>query len=204
MNLRESRKNVFLPTFVALSIIAMTCVTPQAMACDELFELDSLTFPIPERWCGRMNDSCLIAEPATLVRLPDSLSWREYRIYLTRSARNAFVDMATSAAEDSVMLIVQSGFRSARYQRVIIRRRLAKEQKMETVLKHVAPPGYSEHETGMAVDMISAGGPFEKSAAYEWLKMYATDFGFIESIPEDSTGIVPWEPWHWLYAVGLK
>lgn len=204
MNLKKSRKNLFLPAFVALPLFFMACAIPRAMACEESFELGGLIYSIPERWCGRMNDSGLIAEPAALARLPDSLSWREYRIYLTRTARDAFVEMAKAAAGDSVLLIVQSGYRSARYQRVIIRRRLAKKQKMETVLKHVAPPGYSEHETGMAVDMISASGPFEKSVAYDWLKLHAANFGFVESIPEDNTGIIPWEPWHWLYIVGLK
>lgn len=67
-----------------------------------------------------------------------------------------------------------------------------------------ARPGYSEHQTGYAVD-LSAGGCslecFTGSAQYQWLQANAASYGFIERYPaglESVTGYSP-ESWHWRY-----
>lgn len=67
-----------------------------------------------------------------------------------------------------------------------------------------ARPGYSEHQTGLAVD-FSAGGCslecFGGSAQYQWMQTHAATYGFIERYPpglESITGYSP-ESWHWRY-----
>jgi D-alanyl-D-alanine carboxypeptidase len=73
-------------------------------------------------------------------------------------------------------------------------------QRAETV----APPGYSEHHTGYAVDFGSAHVPqcqfrycFGRTRAGEWLKHHAPEFGFEMSFPPGNVqGVAP-EPWHW-------
>lgn len=67
-----------------------------------------------------------------------------------------------------------------------------------------ARPGYSEHQTGLAVD-FSAGGCslecFGGSAQYAWMQTNAATYGFIERYPaglESVTGYSP-ETWHWRY-----
>lgn len=71
-----------------------------------------------------------------------------------------------------------------------------------------ARPGYSEHQTGLALD-FSAGGCslecFRSTGQYSWLKENAADYGFIERYPtelQDVTGYSP-EAWHWRY-VGIE
>ena len=71
-----------------------------------------------------------------------------------------------------------------------------------------ARPGYSEHQTGFAVDLSTAAGCslecFAGSAQYQWLKTNAVNYGFIERYPsgmESVTGYSP-EAWHWRF-VGL-
>ena len=189
---------LILTRFIILALLVSYASACQA-DCDETFKLDSVTYPIPDRWCGQKIDSLLIADPKTLVRLSSEFCWQDYRIYLTKSARDALTEMADAAKKDNVSLLVQSSYRSARYQRTIIKRRLDEGQELSTVLQFVAPPGYSEHETGRAVDFKSPDGPFEKSNVYAWLKSNGTKFGFIESLPEENTGSIPWEPWHWFF-----
>ncbi len=189
-----------LSTAVFLLVLVST-----ATACDETFDLDSTVYPVPDRWCGQQIDSTLLAVPDSLVRLPEDLCWAATHIYVTRATRAAFVAMAAAAERDSVFLLVKSGYRSSRYQRELIRRRLREGQDITTILKYVAPPGYSEHETGRALDLVWPDGPFEKSPAYRWLKAHADSFGFRESMPEPSPADAPagppvaWEPWHWYY-----
>ncbi|HEX2897887.1 MAG TPA: D-alanyl-D-alanine carboxypeptidase family protein, partial [candidate division Zixibacteria bacterium] len=67
------------------------------------------------------------------------------------------------------------------------------------LITFVAPPGYSEHHTGRAVDFVPSEARFAYSKIYKWLKNNAAEFGFFETFPEDTTGLVPWESWHWVY-----
>lgn len=68
-----------------------------------------------------------------------------------------------------------------------------------------ARPGYSEHQTGLAVDLMRPDGCslecFAKTAQYAWMKDNAHKYGFIERYQvgqEAITGYSP-EAWHWRY-----
>jgi D-alanyl-D-alanine carboxypeptidase len=69
----------------------------------------------------------------------------------------------------------------------------------------VAPPGFSEHSTGYAVDFglrPSPGCPdvdacISLTAAGRWLLAHARDYGFELSFPIGNPQGVTWEPWHW-------
>ena len=70
-----------------------------------------------------------------------------------------------------------------------------------------ARPGYSEHQTGLAVDVkvgSCALSCFNGSSQYVWLRENAATFGFIQRYPEGLTSITGYtaEPWHWRY-VGM-
>ena len=167
--------------------------------CSETITVDSVNYPVPAEWCGHRLDSSQIADPTKLVRLPADLSYEDYRIYLLPKARDAFVKMAAAAKEAGVDLIADSGYRSARYQRQIIRKRLAAGEKPEKILSMVAPPGYSQHETGLALDLVPSEARFAKTGTYSWLKSHASEFGFFETYPDAPGRKHPWEPWHWAY-----
>lgn len=71
-----------------------------------------------------------------------------------------------------------------------------------------AAAGYSEHQTGLAVDLgiegftgISSSEHFENTDTYKWLRENAQNYGFILSMPEN-TYWVKFEPWHWRF-VGI-
>lgn len=67
-----------------------------------------------------------------------------------------------------------------------------------------AYPGYSEHQTGFAVDLQTPGcvlGCFGTDPAYDWMKRNASEYGFIERYPDGLDEITgySYEPWHWRY-----
>ena len=80
------------------------------------------------------------------------------------------------------------------------------EDAPEVAGKTVAVPGTSEHELGLATDIIDGGYPFldegqEETATQKWLMENAWRFGFILRYPNgttDITGII-YEPWHYRY-----
>jgi len=70
-----------------------------------------------------------------------------------------------------------------------------------------ADQGYSEHQLGTTVDLITTGiggtlSGFEKTDAYVWLTKNAHKYGFTLSYPEDNQYYV-FEPWHWRF-VGVE
>ena len=133
-------------------------------------------------------------------------------------ACDAFLEMQKAAAADGVTVWMQSGYRSVKYQTSLYERKTkyyldkgydnaAAKEKAAAV---VNPPGYSEHNCGLAADLNSPEHTgldegFEKTAAFRWLCEHAGDYGFILRYPkdaEDKTEII-YEPWHWRY-VGVE
>lgn len=133
-------------------------------------------------------------------------------------ACDAFLSMQKAAAADGVTVWMQSGYRSVKYQTSLYERKtkyyLDKGYDNATAKEKAAavvnPPGYSEHNCGLAADLNSPEHTgldegFEKTAAFRWLCEHAGNYGFILRYPkdaEDKTEII-YEPWHWRY-VGVE
>jgi len=184
---------------LAAALILLFGASLRAEDCHETVVIDSVEYSVGERWCGKMIDSARLADTDRLVRVPGEYCFDDYRIYIDSAARDAFVEMAGTAEADSIFLILDSGYRSARYQARIITSRMAEGETFADIVRYVAPPGYSEHETGCTIDLVPSDPSFARTPAYKWLKENAGRFGFVESSPKDSTGLMPWEPWHWSY-----
>ena len=112
--------------------------------------------------------------------------------------------MRAAALEDGIELQVVSAFRSIDRQAEIIRRKLDAGQCIDDILCVSAPPGFSEHHTGRAVDIGTPGSPvletaFEQTAAFAWLVANAGRFGFHMSYPENNRWGYQYEPWHWCH-----
>lgn len=184
-----------------MTVLIMGALLPllSSYACDETVKVKGVDYAVSDHWCGRAIDSTQIADPASLVRLPDKLTFEDYRIYVTVETKSAFIEMAAAAAKDSINLIVDSGFRSAGFQARIIARRLAEGQPFDKIINHVAPPGYSQHHTARAVDLVPSEAEFAFSTTYAWLKKNAARFGFSETYPDENDNGLWWESWHWYY-----
>jgi D-alanyl-D-alanine carboxypeptidase len=121
---------------------------------------------------------------------------------LAPEAARAWRAMKRAASADSVDLLLVSGFRSVRYQIELIRKKLASGQQIDTILAVNAAPGFSEHHTGKAVDIATPGSrplteEFDHSAAFEWLRKNAENFGFSMPYGRDNPYGFAYEPWHW-------
>jgi len=130
-----------------------------------------------------------------------------YRIQLRSAAAAKFREMQAAARREGIDIYAISGFRSVALQRDlfygIARQR---RQDLATRARVSAPPGYSEHHTGYAVDIGDANNPstelrtsFERTKAFEWLTHNAGRFGFEMSFPKHEPQGIAYEPWHWRF-----
>jgi D-alanyl-D-alanine carboxypeptidase len=119
-------------------------------------------------------------------------------------AASAWKSMRESAGADSAQLLLVSGYRSFAEQAAIVERKLERGLALDAVLAGIAPPGYSEHHSGRAVDIATPGTPpltesFENTPAYAWLCANAARFAFTLSFPRDNPYGYCFEPWHWCH-----
>lgn len=129
------------------------------------------------------------------------------RIRMRKAAAQKFQEMAAAARSAGVILVPISGFRSLNDQEQLFFGVKAQRNQSATERAAVsAPPGYSEHHTGYAVDIGDGATPatnlntnFEKTKAYQWLQANAARFSFELSFPKDNPQGVSYEPWHWRY-----
>lgn len=124
--------------------------------------------------------------------------------FLLPVAAQAWHSMQGAAHDDGVELLLVSAFRSIEFQAALIRAKLDRGLPLDEVLRINAPPGYSEHHTGCALDLGVAGcaaldEAFEHSAAFAWLQAQANRFGFTLSYPRNNAQGYLYEPWHWCF-----
>ena len=167
---------------------------------------------------GEMDEQIRdLAEGRGYMRRPlpdDHASLRELRngVSLQRPAAAAWLALQQDAAEHGLRLRLVSAYRGHRYQRVVFLRPLTAPYRLDDLaarMRWSAPPGYSKHHTGYAIDISQAGfSSFGGSPAYRWLAAdnfaNAKRHGWIPSYPPDGgrQGPEP-EPWEFTY-VGLE
>ena len=139
-------------------------------------------------------------EATELVSVGADIYGRERQ--LTPRAALRWNELQSAARADRIELLLVSAFRSLDYQRQIFERKLAAGEPIEQILRVNAPPGYSEHHTGRAVDVTTPGcaplvEEFETSPAFDWLVRHAHRFGFVMTYPRDNRFGMAYEPWHW-------
>tara|TARA_B100001989_G_scaffold123977_1_gene87527 strand:- start:70 stop:783 length:714 start_codon:yes stop_codon:yes gene_type:complete len=124
---------------------------------------------------------------------------------------DSLLNMVEEAKKDGVYLVLLSGYRSINLQKDIfyslksIRNQVAAERARVS-----APPGYSEHSTGFAIDIGDATQrqtdfetEFENTDAFKWLKNNAAKFHFKMSFDKDNK-YIDYEPWHWRYEGSIE
>lgn len=140
--------------------------------------------------------------PAELVERPIGKDGR--LLPLAPATAVAWDRLHATAAQDGIALYIVSAYRSLERQTAIFQAKLARGLTLDAILAANAPPGYSEHHSGRALDIGSPGYPdleeaFEKSPAFAWLQAHAPQHGFTLSFPRDNRWGYIYEPWHWFY-----
>jgi D-alanyl-D-alanine carboxypeptidase len=123
---------------------------------------------------------------------------------LTPAAAAAWKLMKEAASQDGLILEIVSSFRTIERQIEIIENKIARNMPMETILTLSAPPGYSEHHSGRAIDINTPGcrpteEEFANTQAYRWLEQRAAEFDFSLSYPRGNAHGFIYEPWHWCH-----
>lgn len=126
-------------------------------------------------------------------------------------AAEAYERMYDDAARDGIYLTPCSGYRSYSTQKRLfyefvdeyLSQGYSQSEAWELASRRRNPPGSSEHNIGICMDIICAASSanFQNTEAYAWLQSNAQDYGFILRYPEDKVDItgVKFEPWHWRY-----
>ena len=133
---------------------------------------------------------------------------------LQTEAADAFLSMQAAAAKDGVDIRMQSGYRSVEYQQKLYDNKTQyyrdkgypEAEARQKAAAVVNPPGYSEHNCGLAADLNSPEHPaldrgFADTAAFRWLQEHAVEYGFLLRYPEGAEAVteITYEPWHWRY-----
>lgn len=121
------------------------------------------------------------------------------------TAADAVEALFSAAKEDGITLLGVSCYREYSYQEEVYNNKVNTAGKAEAD-KYVAEPGSSEHQTGLAMDLLSTeygelDEGFDKTKAYKWLEQNCAKYGFIMRYPKEKVSITKYsfEPWHIRY-----
>jgi len=159
-----------------------------------------------------ISDSYINQRQFSLQQEPDQLSLIGLDVYGRRQWVAAHVisplkRLLFEASKEGVAIGLISAFRSVSYQILLIEKKLHSGVPIDVILSMNAPPGYSEHHSGEAVDFVdlethsrtTLNKSFEGTATFNWLQLSASQHGFFMSFPENNPYGIVYEPWHWRF-----
>lgn len=130
-------------------------------------------------------------------------------IQLDSRVSERYAEMYAAAKLSGCVLTPYSGYHSYALQETNYNRKvnfyvnqgISAEEANQKASAQVLPAGCSEHNAGLAMDIVSASSDFINTKEYKWLCENAYNYGFILRYPEDKTAItgMNFEPWHWRY-----
>jgi D-alanyl-D-alanine carboxypeptidase len=135
----------------------------------------------------------------------------EPNIEVHMDMRDSLLKMREEAKKDGIYLIFLSGYRSINLQKdIFYSLKSIRNQEAAERARVSAPPGYSEHSTGFAIDIGDANQretdfepDFENTDAFRWLIKNAAKFHFKLSFNKDNK-YIDYEPWHWRYEGSIE
>lgn len=158
--------------------------------------------------------------PLQETYIPKTLIYdKQYKVWLCKNALKAFYHMNQCIKKDGIdELVLVSGYRAYDYQKGLYEKKVNKMMESGLPLKQaeieaatiVAPPGCSEHQTGLAIDVTAYAmkewedplcEAFENTLQSKWMLEFGYHFGFILRYPKDKVALtgITYEPWHYRY-----
>ena len=143
--------------------------------------------------------------PYDLMEIPNNMAYNGKKI--RKEALENFSKLFESAKLENYKIIVVSAYRDYEYQKKLFNS-YVNEKGINYALKCSAKAGHSEHQTGLAIDVMGSNNDynlFGESKEFEWMKKNAYKYGFILRYPKDKENITgfKYEPWHYRY-VGIE
>ena len=176
--------------------------------------------PEPEQPAINREDwNLVLINPAHAIEKELEMTFDEVQGYKFDSRIAGRVrELIAAAKEDGYSLAIVSGYRTMDRSRVLYANKIAEYQAMGydeatarvEAAKWVAPPGTSEHHSGLALDIVSGDyytkysdlvEEFENEPEAVWLRENCARFGFILRFPKDKVEVtgINYEPWHFRY-----
>lgn len=145
--------------------------------------------------------------PARLAEIPYAYAYFDKKTFQLYDKVWPYLEnMLKKAKSEGIDLYVYSAYRSFDTQEAL-KEQYTVTYGVGTANQFSADQGYSEHQLGTTVDLITTGidgilSDFDNTNAYQWLLQNAYKFGFVLSYPKDNEYYI-YEPWHWRF-VGVK
>lgn len=214
---------VFLPPFLALIVGALLIIQAsfaevaeptleeserELSGSSERFKFGVLAADLPSSLWVVVNKSRPL--PANLVpadlRIVAASEFLQNprKLQLADAAATALEELATKMSQAGAgVIFINSAYRSFEYQEELFKQK-TKQYGLELALVKSAKAGYSEHQTGLAVDVSVPSQKcvilecFGNTIAGKWLAKNSWQFGFIIRYEKGETNITgyAYEPWH--------
>jgi len=187
--------------FLVFSVVALRLIKNI-----EIGSLDNLNFQAQinhdHRILGHLPYAEISKEKLVLI---------EPNIEVHMDMRDSLLKMREEAKKDAIYLVFLSGYRSINLQNdIFYSLKSIRNQEAAERARVSAPPGYSEHSTGFAIDIGDATQretdfetEFENTDAFRWLIKNAAKFHFKLSFNKDNK-YIDYEPWHWRYEGSIE
>lgn len=175
------------------------------------------TYSIADDLYGKYQDLLILVNkqnPLDSVYEP-SLRWIcDGRLQIQEIVYEDLVDMLEAGEEAGHTYWIASAYRSRERQEELMeaeieknmRKGLSREEARKKSEETLMEPGCSEHETGLALDiLVSENVTMDIHQAEEpgnqWLCEHAWEYGFVLRYPEEKTDLtgINYEPWHFRY-----
>ena len=165
----------------------------------------------PKFGVKRNHDDRILGHLPYKETLKEKLVLIEPNIEVHTDMRDSLLEMREEAKKDGIYLVFLSGYRSINLQNdIFYSLKSIRNQEATERAKVSAPPGYSEHSTGFAIDIGDATqreadfeSDFENTDAFRWLIKNAAKFHFKLSFNKDNK-YIDYEPWHWRYEGSIE
>lgn len=139
--------------------------------------------------------------PSDLETINSKYQWLGRSNQLRHDAKIAFDEMCEAATKDNIYIYAGSGYRSYATQKALYNR-YVNQDGFAAAETYSARASYSEHQTGLAMDIANKSGFISKGdKEYEWLVNNSYKYGFILRYPEGKEKITGYmyEEWHYRY-----
>jgi len=187
--------------FLIFSVVALRFIRNV-----ELIPLNNLKFQVE-----RNHDARILGHLPYNETPKEKLVLIEPNIEVHMDMRDSLLKMREQAKKDGIYLVFLSGYRSINLQNdIFYSLKSIRNQEAAERARVSAPPGYSEHSTGFAIDIGDATQRetdfetgFENTDAFRWLIKNAAKFHFKLSFNKDNK-YIDYEPWHWRYEGSIE
>ncbi len=134
-----------------------------------------------------------------LVNIPEEMTNNRSGVQMRTDAFDALSRMFSAMRADGITPpVINSAYRGFVNQRLVFMADVAVTGSVAETAQRIAPPGYSEHHLGTAVDFGDVDADFAQSSQYAWMVQHAGEYGFVQTYTQEGNGVIV-EPWHWRY-----